>query len=244
MALAMLALCACCSSQLNNLDKEGFVSIFDGKTLNGWKGDPVYWSVRNGAIFGEITPETIVKRNTFLIWQGDMPADFELKVEYRVSSLGNSGINYLSELVDGVPHALKGYQADIDGRKQHIGSNYEERGRTTLAYQGEIVVVPNAKNSDSLALYKERNNWKLREKTGSLGSRELLKSKVKDGDWNEYHLIINGNRMKHSVNDVLMSDVTDNDVKNRRTDGLLGVQVHVGPPMTIEYRHFRIKTLN
>ena len=103
--------------------------------------------------------------------------------------------------------------------------------------------MPNAKNSDSLELYRERNNWKVRKKTGSLGSREFLKSKVKDGDWNEYHLIINGNRMKHIVNDVLMSDVTDNDLINRRTDGLLGVQVHVGPPMTIEYRNLRIKKL-
>ena len=229
---------------LQNPDREGFVSIFDGKTLNGWKGDSTYWSVRDGAIFGEITPETVVDRNTFLIWQGDMPPDFELKVEYRVSSRGNSGINYRSELVEGVPHALKGYQADIDGRKRHIGSNYEERGRTTLAYQGEIVVVSNAKDSGSLELYRERNNWKARETTGSLGSREFLQSKVKDGDWNEYHLIVNDNRMKHIVNGVLMSDVTDNDLKNRRTDGMLGVQVHVGPPMTIEYRHFRIKKLN
>ena len=50
--------------------------------------------------------------------------------------------------------------------------------------------------------------------------------------------------MKHIVNGVLMSDVTDNDLNNRKTDGLLGVQVHVGPPMTVEYRDFRIKTLN
>jgi hypothetical protein len=74
----------------------GFKSIFDGRTLQGWDGDPVYWRVENGCIVGEITPETIVKRNTFLIWRGGAPKDFELKVEYRISAQGNSGINYRS----------------------------------------------------------------------------------------------------------------------------------------------------
>ena len=35
----------------------------------------------------------------------------------------------------------------------------------------------------------------------------------------------------------------DDDAQNRRFDGLLGVQVHVGPPMKIEYRSFRLKHL-
>ena len=242
--LLILSLCSCSSFKKKDLDEEGFYKIFNGKTLDGWKGNSVYWSVRNGSLFGEITTETIIDRNTFIIWQGDMPADFELKVEYKVSAQGNSGINYRSELVEDVPYALRGYQADIDGRKRHVGSNYEERKRTTLAYRGEIVVVPETKNSDSLDLYKEKNNWTARQVTGTLGSRESLKSAIKDGDWNEYHLIIKGNRLKHIVNGVLMSDVTDNDPVNSTRDGLLGVQVHVGPPMTIEYRNFRIKELN
>ena len=79
----------------------GFVSIFDGQTLAGWDGDPKYWRVEHGCIVGEITPETVVKRNTFLIWRGGAPGDFELKVEYRISDRGNSGINYRSvELTD------------------------------------------------------------------------------------------------------------------------------------------------
>src|SRR5947209_497540 len=64
----------------------GFVSIFDGKTLTGWDGDPKYWRVENGCMVGEITPETLIKRNTFIIWRGGAPKDFELKVEYRVSA--------------------------------------------------------------------------------------------------------------------------------------------------------------
>ncbi|HEV8291141.1 MAG TPA: DUF1080 domain-containing protein, partial [Tepidisphaeraceae bacterium] len=73
-------------------DNTGFDLIFDGKTLNGWDGDPKYWRAENGVLVGEITPETIIKQNTFLIWRGGVTKDFELKVEYRISSAGNSGI--------------------------------------------------------------------------------------------------------------------------------------------------------
>ena len=76
--------------------EDGFVRIFDGKTLDGWDGDPVYWSVKDGSIVGTITPETIVDRNTFLIWRGGTTGDFELKLEYKISEKGNSGINYRS----------------------------------------------------------------------------------------------------------------------------------------------------
>ena len=93
-----------------------FKPIFDGKTLDGWDGNPVYWSVKDGAITGTITPETLLKANTFLIWQGGQPGDFELKAEFKISESGNSGINYRSEMVEDVPFALKGYQADIDGK--------------------------------------------------------------------------------------------------------------------------------
>ena len=48
---------------------DGFVQIFDGKTLKGWEGDPVYWRVENGNLVGEITPSTLLKTNSFIIWK-------------------------------------------------------------------------------------------------------------------------------------------------------------------------------
>ncbi|CAN0601125.1 unnamed protein product, partial [Ectocarpus sp. 12 AP-2014] len=98
------------------LEDDGFESIFDGKTLTGWKGDANYWRVENGNLVGEVTPETLLKSNTFIVWQGGQPADFELKMEFKIAEAGNSGINYRSEVIDTIPNALKGYQADIDGK--------------------------------------------------------------------------------------------------------------------------------
>jgi len=228
--------------QIPKITENGFTKIFNGKNLNGWKGDSTHWRVENGNLVGTISPSTIVKRNTFIIWQGDVPSDFELKVEYKVTKNGNSGINYRSQLVNGVPYALKGYQGDIDGKNRYTGSNYEERRRTTLASQGQKVVLPNVKNADSLQAYIKNNFWTASIVKGSLGSRTSLKAHINKG-WNEYRIVVKGNHMKHYVNGVLMSDVTDKDTVNRRFDGLIGVQVHVGPPMKIEYRNFRLKKL-
>ena len=80
-------------------DEPGFQPIFDGKTLAGWEGDPTYWRVENGALVGEITPATVIKSNTFIIWRGGRPKDFELKLDYRITPEGNSGINYRSAVV-------------------------------------------------------------------------------------------------------------------------------------------------
>lgn len=225
-------------------DEDGFVRIFDGRTLHNWVGDSTYWRVEDGCLVGVVTPATLLKRNTFIIWQGDMPENFEIRVEYKVSAEGNSGINYRSEKIEGLPNVLKGYQADLNGANTYTGSNYEERRRTTLASQGEKTILPPiAVAPDSLQAHIRNNQWVPKIVTGSLGDPAALKAVFKNDDWNQYRIVVKGNHMQHYVNGVLMSDVTDNDTVNRRFTGFLGVQVHVGPPMRIAYRNFLLKKL-
>lgn len=222
----------------------GFVPIFDGKTLGNWEGDPAYWRIENGCLTGEVTPTTLLNHNTFVIWKGGAPKEFELKLEFRISKNGNSGINYRSEPIDTIPFALKGYQCDIDGQNRYTGQNYEERKRTTLAYRGQKVIVNVQANPElpgSLKNNIQNNAWQSVEVTGSLGEPDSLNTYIHGEEWNTCHLVVNGNRMLHYINDVLMSDVTDNDSINRSFSGLIGVQVHVGPPMKVEYRNIRLK---
>ena len=222
--------------------QDGFKPIFDGKTLNGWKGDPTYWSVQDGAITGLITVETLLKANTFLIWQDGQPGDFELKAKFKISESGNSGINYRSDMVPDVPFALKGYQADIDGKINYTGQNYEERKRTTLAYRGQKTkITPQENPTGNLRDYVERNAWKGLNVIEDLGDRDELKTKIKSEDWNDIHIVAKGNVMKHYVNGVLMSEVHDEDPANFSPKGYLGVQVHVGPPMKVQYKDLMIK---
>ncbi|MDB5249707.1 MAG: hypothetical protein JWQ40_4101 [Segetibacter sp.] len=237
-----LLIASCKAQSKNNKNAAGFVQIFDGKTLNGWAGDPTYWRVENGNLVGEITPTTLLKTNSFIIWGGGKPKDFELTLEFKITKAGNSGINYRSVEFTEVPHALKGYQLDIDGAIRYTGQNYEERGRTTLAYRGEIVTVnPPGSSTAAVRDYVKSNAWTVRTVTGSLGSSDELKNNIKSEDWNTCRLVAKGNRLQHYINGVLMSDVTDNDPVNGKSEGLLGVQVHVGPPMKVEYRNIMLK---
>ena len=241
--LSVLLLIGTAALCQNASGKKEFVKIFDGKTLKGWEGDKRYWKVENGSIVGEITPATLLKTNSFLIWRGSKPADFELTLEFKITKNGNSGINYRSEEVVNVPYALKGYQADIDGAINYTGQNYEERKRTTLAYRGETVQVKTLQKNeaDSLQNFIKNNAWGQRVVTGSLGSSDFLKTKINFEGWNTCKLIIKGKNLKHFINGILMSEVTDNDTINGKLSGLLGVQVHVGPPMKVKYRNIMLK---
>jgi len=228
-----------CKSSGNTSGKDGFVQIFDGKTLTGWEGDTTYWHVEDGKLVGQVTPDKPLKTNTFIIWQGGQPGDFELKAEFRITKDGNSGINYRSEMFESIPHAMKGYQADIDGNNNYTGQNYEERGRTTLAYRGQKTLIPAP--TAEVPGESKNNAWVTAAVTGSLGDIDSLKTHIKNEDWNECHLVVKGDHLQHYINGILMSEVTDKDTVNGKMKGMLGIQVHVGPPMKVEYRNIMLK---
>lgn len=219
----------------------GFLSIFDGKSLEGWEGDTSVWKVENGLIVGELTPGSDLKNNTFLIWKGGEPGDFELKVDFKISADGNSGVNYRSERLADIPYALKGYQADIDGKNTYTGQNYEERKRTTLAYRGQKTRINPQNPPGEIRQYVEKNAWKGLELIEELGDRDSLKMLIHPEEWNQMHLVIKGNVLKHYVNGVLMSEVLDEDQVNKSLRGILGFQVHVGPPMRVEFKNIYFK---
>jgi hypothetical protein len=211
-------------------DEPGFQPIFDGRSLAGWEGNTAYWRVDNGSLVGEITPATVIKSNTFIIWRGGKPKDFELKLEYRITPTGNSGINYRSAVVPdtvtpGNTFAMRGYQCDIDGRKMYVGNNYEEKGRLFLAVRGQVTRVVGGRPPVIVSTF---------------GDAAELANVVTD-DWNGVHLIVRGNSLMHIVNGRLMTITIDDDAPNRPADGLIGMQVHVGGPMKVEYRNIRLK---
>jgi hypothetical protein len=209
------------------LEETGFVSIFDGNTLKGWDGDPVFWRVENGAIIGQTGTDKQPQQNTFLVWRGGSPADFELKLDFKLTGF-NSGIQFRSIEVPDIKWAMKGYQADMDGEQRYTGQIYEERGRGFLAMRGQFTYIPDGKKPALV---------------GSLGNSDELKSTIKSEDWNALHLIVRGNTMVQLLNGRTMSMLIDDDKEGRKMDGLIGIQVHRGPPMKIEVRNIRLKTL-
>ena len=68
------------TSMLPAEDSHATRSLFDGRTLEGWEGDPQHWRVENGAIVGEIPPGQSLNHNTWLVWKGGQLADFDLRL--------------------------------------------------------------------------------------------------------------------------------------------------------------------
>ena len=218
-------------------DYTGFESIFDG-TMKNWDGDPAFWKAENGMLVGQSTEANAVKENTFVIWRGGEPADFELKLQFRMNST-NSGIQFRSQhLPEGTQQGrgaisgkwvLKGYQADIDFANQFTGMIYEERGRGFLMQRGQAVYI-GADGSKKVIGNLERN-------------ADELKAIVKQGDWNHVHLIARGNTIMNIVNGHVTAVLVDDDAANGSMKGLLGFQIHTGPPMKIEFRNIYIKKI-
>jgi hypothetical protein len=209
------------------LQETGFQSIFDGKSLAGWDGDPGFWRVEGGALVGQTSTEKQPEQNTFLIWRGGKPADFELKMQFKLTGF-NSGIQIRSVELPDIKWAMKGYQADMDGVQQFTGQIYEERGREFLAMRGQFSYIPEGGKPGLV---------------GSVGDGEELKKLIKGEDWNDLHLIARGNTIVQLLNGRITSMLIDDDKEGRKMDGLIGIQVHKGPPMKIEVRNIRLKKL-
>ncbi len=215
------------SKLIQPLPETGFQSIFDGLTLKGWDGDPQFWRVENGAIVGETTTNKQPAQNTFLIWRGGAPADFDLKLQFRLTGF-NSGIQYRSIELPNIKWAMKGYQADMDGEQRFTGQIYEERGRGFLALRGQYTYIGQDGKPGLIGL---------------VGDSERLKNLIKNDGWNDLEIITKGNFLSQLINGRVMSMLIDDDPVGRKMDGLIGIQVHKGPPMKIEVRNIRIKNL-
>ena len=203
----------------------GFESIFDG-TLKNWDGDPKIWRAEDNTIIGETSKDNALKINTFIVYRGDKPKDFELKMEFRMNST-NSGIQYRSvELPEVGKWVLKGYQADMDFANTFTGMLYEERGRGIMALRGQMTYSEPGKNARVI---------------GQLQDGDELKGYIKINGWNQFHVIARGNLLVHVLNGHVTSVMIDDDTEKRTLEGLIGLQMHVGPPMKVEFRNIFLK---
>jgi hypothetical protein len=213
----------------------GEKNLFNGKDLTGWTGQPGFWSVKDGAITGQTTAEMPVKENTFLIWDGEV-GDFELHFKYKIVDVsgknsGNSGVQYRSKVVKPEYSVLSGYQADFELGKKYSGILYEEKGRGILAERGQKVVIHEGGTAKKPNL----------EVTGEVGKSEEIQAAIHPADWNEYVIIAKGGHLQHFINGKQSVDVTDQTAVGAKT-GLLGLQLHAGPPMMVQFKDFVLKT--
>lgn len=216
----------------------GMVSLFNGKDLSGWDGDPRLWSVKEGVIHGETTPEQPAAGNTFLICEAEPVRDFELRLSFRCTTSNNSGIQYRSIRV-GEPSArnrwvVRGYQHELrnEGGFPNVpGFIYDEGG--LAGGRGRICMVG------------ERATWPVegaKRVTATLITPAEFKELVKVDDWNDVVIRAEGNRIRHWLNGRLILDFVDEHPK-ALAEGILALQLHGGRPMWAEFRDVRLKRL-
>lgn len=185
----------------------GFTSIFDGKTLDGWEGDPTWFRVEDGAIVAgsleQPTPE-----NLFLS-SARSYGDFELRLSFKLlgdPAHANAGVQFRSERIPN-DNEMSGYQADMG--QTYWGCLYDESRRNKILAQADQEALGRALNRDG---------------------------------WNDYVIRCEGRHIQLWVNGVQTVDYVEKDDGIAET-GLLGLQVHQGPPSRVFYRNLRIRDL-
>ena len=195
--------------------------LFNGKDLTGWSGDPRLWKVQQGVLTGETDDDKKkVAANTFLIWEGGEPADFEVEYKARVSG-NNSGLQYRSKVVDKATWLVGGYQMDLHPDAKYLGMLYEERGRGIACESGQQVELGATPKV-----------------TG-----QFQRPATKLEDWNEYKVIASGDTLQHFVNGQQIAEIKDVDADRRALKGVLALQLHAGPAMKAEFKDLRIRAV-
>lgn len=214
----------------------GMKSLFNGKDLTGWDGDPRLWSVKEGVIHGETTAENPAKGNTFIIWKDGTTKDFELRLSFRCNAANNSGIQYRSKHITdgkvGNQWVVRGYQHELRNEAQlpNVGGFiYDEGGK-----RGRIILVG------------EQATWEKEGKKvikSDLIDQEAFKKLFKLDDWNDVVIVAKGNHIQHYLNNTLLIDFTDNHPELALTEGILALQLHAGKPMWAEFKNIRIREI-
>ncbi len=227
LASTLLLLSACAGPSADPGLEPGFVRIFDGKTLEGWKApDMAYFRVEDEAITGEVTAEHKPPRNQFIAWQGGTVRDFDLRFRIRVfGAKANSGMQFRSAVKEfGLVH---GYQADIGMTGVILGSIYDEYGpRHSLAARGQKVVI----DEDGKKTV-----------TPFADPAELLKG-VDLSTWTDYRVVAQGPSMRTEINGRVMCELVDRERGKAASEGVLAMPV-IPEPMKVQYKDIRLKEL-
>ena len=213
-------------------DCTGFELIFDGKTLENWDGDPAVKRVADGAIVGETSEANALKENTFNIYarragrlrtEGGVPHQQHQQrhpVPQRPPAAGHRGRQQHHR----GKWALKGYQADIDIANQFTGMLYEERAEFAAHHR-----------------LRQRRPARL---PARFRDQRRAGSRNKDKDWNQFHVIARGGTLIHILNGHVTALFVDDDAEEPHLKArLLGFQIHVGPPMKVEFRNIYLKAV-
>ena len=211
--------------------KDGFVSMFDGKTLKGWEATPARtagaWTVKDGMIMGNGD-----KGRGYLTFAANKDvADLELKFSYRFPGKGNSGVNIRSIPDKTRRRDFQSYHADLG----HLGIGKNVMGawdfhtpgrREHRCFRGDRLVIA---EDDKPTITPIKN--------------ALTAADIRKGDWNAVHIIAKGNNFKLYINGKLSSEFTEHLPQAKRLKGgMIQLQLH-DPGMIVHFKDLQLKVL-
>ena len=216
-----------------------FKSIFDGKTLNGWRGPTNYWSVRDGYITGFVPQDAPKGTNLYLIYNDAPVGDFELRGQFRFRALrnnytANSGLVYRGATNNnGVVY--RSYQFEIALDTNKVGALYQAGGkRGFYMLQGSgLEITADAAQSDIVD-------------TNAVGAEVLAgRLSFKREEWNDFSVVANGGFVEHRLNGHEMLSVTDNNSSKSLKSGAIALELFTGPRpgALIQFRELKLRKL-
>lgn len=216
--------------------EEGWISLFNGADLAGWEGLPGKWTVVDGAIQGSQPKEE--SRNTNLILSSSRAnperfADFELRFRYRwITPTGNSGMQFRGVIDAPQVFHVGGYQADIDASNRWTGMIYDEANV--------------AGKRGAISKRRFRTKWSADgercEKPFEMTDAALRAAIRPVGQWNDVTILAKGPHIAYAINGTRMTELSDDGAGSRR-DGVIGLQLHGGHDMTVQFKDIAIRSL-
>lgn len=209
-------------------DDQGFVAIFDGKTLAGWHARPKEtagdWSVRDGAIAGIGS----ANRQAYLVWKDDTLTDFELRFRYRMLTDGNTGVEVHARVDTTGKRPFESYHADLG----HVGIGDNILGAWDFHFAKRREYP--CRRGSSLVIGED-----LEPKYSRIKDAVTL-ADIRKRDWNDCRVIADGNHYQFFINGKLSSEFVDNAKSGQLKQGFIGLQLHE-KGMHVEFQNLRLK---
>ena len=211
---------SCISAEKSAAPAAKSESLFNGKDLSGWDGNPTFWKVEDGAITAESGGANPCHKTTFLVLKDRVVADFDITFKFRfLSDWANSGLQFRSKLADAKSFDVTGYQADMEMGKDYTGILYEQGGRGIFVNRGE------RKEVDAAGQAKV---------TGHFDVSKV--AQLEKGRWYTYHVVAKGSHLIQEIDGVRTMECVDEDAKHRAASGILALQIHSGPAMKVQFK--------
>lgn len=211
--------------------EKDFVSIFDGKTLEGWEAMPKNtapaWVVKDGMIVGDGD-----KGRGYLVYSKDKHiADLELRFRYRFPGEGNSGVSIRAVPDPTGKRDFQSYHADLG----HVGIGKQVLGAWDFHTPGRT--EHRCFLGDKLVIDKNDKPHITEVKDG------LTVAGIKKGEWNDARVVAKDNQFRFYINGKLASEFTEHlDPKKRLDAGMIQLQLH-DPGMIVHFKDVRLKIL-